>query len=207
VSRLYRINPDSFAAIKKEPEAYCFGFLLADGWVLTGDKGISVAVGEDDISVLDYIRKTCQATAPYYVKSRSSGFNAGGSLVGLNLCSRKMADDLASLGLTRNKSASAFLPDVPNHLMRHVLRGLFDGDGYIGSRQFILAGSSDLLNDVVRIGRNVGAALSVGTANNYPRLVGSRGSANFLRWLYEDCEFALPRKLAIFREHWKHSGT
>jgi intein/homing endonuclease len=205
MARLYTINPEAFAIIKNEQQAYCLGFLLADGWVSSGGKGIAVAVHEQDTSVLNYIQKTCGSNAPLFIKTRTSGFN-GSALVGVNLCSKAMVRDLAALGLVRNKSASTFLPKLQPNLLRHLLRGLFDGDGSIGTRQFWLTGSRDILNDVVEVGRRLETTLSIGSNNNYPRIWGGIKAAGFLHWMYADCEFALPRKLAIYKENWQVPG-
>ena len=199
--RLYTINPDSFASIEQESQAYCLGFLLADGWVMTGNRGISLAVHDRDVSVLDYIQKTCGSNAPRYIKTRKTGFK-GDTLTMIHLCSKKMTRDLASLGLIPNKSASTFLPELKPDLMRHLLRGLFDGDGSIGQRQFWLSGSHTILSDVIRVSRHTGATFSISICNSWPRLAGSRKDANFLHWLYMDCGFALPRKLATYRTSW-----
>lgn len=44
-----------------------------------------------------------------------------------------MANDLRSYGLTNNKSYNAFIPEqqIPNDLIRHYIRGYFDGDGSV----------------------------------------------------------------------------
>lgn len=208
IMRKFTINQDVFSEISSESVAYSFGFLLADGWLTTGNRGVSVATTETDISVLEYIRKTFGSNAPFHEKSRSSGFNSGGKLVILNLCSTKICSDLISLGLHRRKGADGTtLPDIPKHLMRHVLRGLFDGDGCISERQFWLVGSQMLLEQVQGIAKSMDVTLSIGMSNGYPRISAGKRSAEFLRWLYEDCEFALPRKLNIYNQHWKYPRT
>ena len=43
--------------------------------------------------------------------------------------SKIMYDDLKKIGMDENKSYSVRLPKINDNLMRHLLRGYFDGDG------------------------------------------------------------------------------
>ena len=50
----------------------------------------------------------------------------------LNFSNKKMASDLRNLKLYPNKSTTMFeFPDIPENLMKHFIRGYFDGDGSI----------------------------------------------------------------------------
>lgn len=200
--RRYSLNENAFSLISSEAGAYCLGFLLADGWIDTNDRSFSVAVHPTDQPVLDYLKSYCGSSVPIKIKTRNGGFSSGGILHRLTICSLKMTSDLGKLGVVRGKAKEGFLPQLSATLHRHLLRGLFDGDGSVGTRQFWLIGSHAILSDVVALGRTVGADLKVGMNNSYPRLHGSRRDRSFLRWLYDDCEFALSRKLERVKEYW-----
>lgn len=204
--RRYTIKDDFFADLDTEEKAYAFGFLLADGWLAHTKRYVAVAVHEQDRAVLDFLRGALGSDAPISTKVRSSGHGVAKSLLLTNFCSVRLVADLQRHGLVQNKSHGARLPDLPPAIMRHLLRGLFDGDGHIGPRQFFLTGSEAILSDVVRVSDGV-ASLRIGYNKGYPRIAGGRKDAGFLDWLYSPCAFALPRKLAAYEESWKRPGA
>lgn len=203
--RKYAINENTFENIDSEAKAYCLGFLLADGWIQYKGKGVTLAVQHQDMAVIDYLRVCCSSEAPTFVKQ---GKLNPRPLVGVNLCSMKLVRDLGLLGVVPNKSTTTRLPSLTYELTRHLLRGLFDGDGCITHRQFFLVGSSALLGDVIHVVQTrLGLTLPVGLSNGYPRIWGGRALGQFLHWIYSDCEFALSRKLSKYDTYWKHLGA
>ena len=206
MARKYQITEDTFALVDTEAKAYSLGFLLADAYVSTDRRTITLAVKRDDMAAVDYVRSCCGSTAPTFSKGRSSGYS-GGDLICVGLSSKKLVSDLGALGVTPRKSVSTFLPEIRSDLKRHLIRGLFDGDGCIGGRQFWLVGSPSVLSSVVKAGEEIGVGLKIGNSNGYPRLFGGRKDRDFLDWLYADCEFALPRKLDRYLTDWKRPGA
>ena len=54
--------------------------------------------------------------------------------VRVNVCNKKMCNDLFNLGIVSNKSLTLQFPkNIPNSLIKHYLRGYFDGDGSIST--------------------------------------------------------------------------
>ena len=85
-------------------------------------------------------RRSCDA--PLYPKISKGGFGGVERLQkSLNLGGRKLVSDLNALGVHANKTLTATFPAIRPDLERHLVRGLWDGDGWVGKRQFSLIGT------------------------------------------------------------------
>ena len=202
-NRLYHIDHDFFEDIATEEQAYILGFICADGCVHNSGKSVSVFVQKKDEHILNTIKQHTQNTSPIQTKIRSSGYAKGGILVGINLCSRKMVRDLALLGIMPCKSLTIEIPKIQHHLSRHLIRGIWDGDGHIGPRQIFLAGNDRIINTVKDLAEvHTGTILKVDYNNGSPRLHGNRSSKVFLDWLYHNSTIHLERKYDSYIKHW-----
>ena len=128
----YTLNERYFATIDTERKAYWLGYLYADGFV--GDEkhnnivflqkntdGYAVEQFASDINFDGVIRTT-----------KNVGGFAGELQKVINFSSKVMADDLRELKMeTRKSMTMTDLPPIPSELMRHFIRGYFDGDGSI----------------------------------------------------------------------------
>lgn len=126
----YTLNENYFDKIDTESKAYILGFIYADGFV--GDiKYNNIVVSVNDKEILDYIAKEIEFTGNIR-RTNKGGFNNSKPGYSLNFSSRIMADSLRNLGLYPNKSLTLTkLPKIKNELIRHFIRGYFDGDGSI----------------------------------------------------------------------------
>ena len=124
-----------------------------------------------------------------------------------------VSDQLTALGCHPKKSLTLKFPTcVPEHLLKHFIRGYFDGDGYIcistAQKKYIAYSSgclstTDFCNDLKLLligigiksgiytrsqsknGNGITAALTVG---------GRRNCKTFLDWIYTDSTVHLDRK-------------
>lgn len=134
-SRKYLCNFNFFETIDTEAKAYWLGFFAADGCVR--NKGtIVLALAAKDLVHLERFKKDLEAT--YRIYKYSARARKDGSVVhpvvNLTISSQKMVRDLEDKGIGRRKTFTLDFPSknqVPDHLMRHYLRGYFDGDGCI----------------------------------------------------------------------------
>lgn len=126
----YTLNENYFDEINTEGKAYCLGFLYADGFV--GDeKTNNVVFSSKDKEILEKIAKELEFTGDVR-KTRKGGFKNSQEGHSLNFSSKHMAKTLRKIGLYPNKSLSIDkIPNIPKPLLRHFLRGYFDGDGSI----------------------------------------------------------------------------
>lgn len=126
----------------------------------------------------------------------------------LTLYSVKMVRDLNKLGLHHDKSYSATLPSVAPELERHLLRGLWDGDGSIDKRMIGLIGTPSVLESTAAIiERHTGCVLRrrmAGKDKKYHYLLGSKRDAPAVRWMYDDVTLVLARKAeAASSDYWR----
>lgn len=134
--RIHTINENYFKVINTEEKAYILGFLCADGHV--SKNGVEFDISQKDTDILYHIRKCLNSDAPILEYLSKNPYNEstrkilGKSKVRFN--SVKLAESLFEKGLTTNKTYtlnSSILKFIPKYLIRHFLRGYFDGDGNV----------------------------------------------------------------------------
>jgi len=118
-----KINSNAFDKIDNESKAYWLGFLVADGCVCNGR--ITFRLAGKDYAHLVKFRQFLKST--HLIKRED---NHGYPSVCFSVTNRHIANSIRKLGIPKDKSHNLEnFPDVPKHLRRHFLRGLFDGDG------------------------------------------------------------------------------
>lgn len=122
----YTVNSHFFDEITTEAQAYVLGFILSDGHVSKGNH-IMFTIHKEDADILEKIRDAVGST--HSIKPTREKY------VSLNIASKVMADRLREIGLDNHKTFSLDIEKViqvvPDHLRRHFIRGMFDGDGSI----------------------------------------------------------------------------
>lgn len=126
----YLLNDNYFNEIDTEAKAYILGFIYADGFV--GDeKYNNIVISINDYDILQWMAKEIEFTGTIR-NTKKGGFENSKSGYSLNFSSKIMANRLREIGLYPNKSLTiSELPKISNELMRHFVRGYFDGDGSI----------------------------------------------------------------------------
>ncbi len=122
----YPKNETFFDAIDTEEKAYWLGMLYADGSV-SRDKMLEMTLAIKDKPLLRRL-SICLYGADRLRDYRSNAFPN----TRITLCSRHVYAALQRLGCHPRKSATLLFPtsdQVPVSLVRHFVRGYFDGDG------------------------------------------------------------------------------
>ena len=116
--------------IDTESKAYILGFIYADGFV--GDEKFNnIVIAVNDLEILEFIAKEFKFTGNIR-KTKKGGFENSKCGYSLNFSSKIMASRLREIGLYPNKSLTIdTLPQIDKKLVRHFIRGYFDGDGSI----------------------------------------------------------------------------
>lgn len=185
-----------------EKSAYIFGFILADGYIHKGaDQNVlQIEVASHDQDILYKIAQALDFKGKLYIRPKSIKFQTH------NI---KIIDDLHSKGIPLfDKSHTAKWPDnIPDDMVRHVIRGLVDGDGWSridsdGSYNFGICGTYELVSAVKD-------HLYYDCSNNKIRqqgpgcyrfnIKGEKG-IKLAQWLYEDSTIYLDRKFNIYKE-------
>lgn len=122
---LYNLDVDYFKNIDTEDKAYWLGFLYADGCVTQDKKSLHINLAPVDIEHLKKFIKCIQSN--HVVKYRDNN-----RYVSLIICNKQFINNLVDKGCVPAKSLILRFPSkdiVPDYLIRHFIRGYFDGDG------------------------------------------------------------------------------
>lgn len=135
------INHDYFEVIDTEHKAYWLGFIYADGSV-GQDKGkganggwtLAIELKYSDSYLLNELATDLQSNLlPREVKCNKNrnGWKSKHNAK-IAFSSKKLCQDLIKHGAVPNKTHKLeTLPPIPKRLIRHFIRGYFDGDGTI----------------------------------------------------------------------------
>ena len=200
--KIYKVNSNYFSQINWEEKAYVLGFIFADGSISKG-KGrnrLEIGLHPKDIDILQKIKNELSYSGLIYKKPDK---------VKLYINDEKLVNDLISLGATPKKSLTARFPLVPEGLIRHFIRGFFDGDGYItkskkGLRAGITSGSPFILEHINKYSSKycnaIGSIEKYKDANAYKLVYWCNQAMSFLDWIYSDNKISLDRKQKIYTE-------
>ena len=216
----YHINQNYFKQIDNEWKAYWLGFLYADGYNRikrnkTSEKMeyvLSVTLARVDKEHLVKLKNSLQSDT--VIRDRETKLNDKIFYNNqITFCNREICEDLNKLGCTPNKSLTLEFPTsdiVPDYLIRHFIRGYFDGDGcihinhekkrvslsFMGTENF-LNGLRDVLCEELGITRVV---IQSREGNKAKQIFWARIRACELifKYLYQDCNIYLDRKFDKF---------
>ena len=130
--RKYFHDEDFFEKIDSEEKAYWLGFMFADGYIVDNEKrygqdAFGLALAKDSIDSLEKFKKSIKATNPITWDTSKKGSQPQGRLL---MRSQKTVNDLIDKGCVKQKSLILQPPkNIPDDLIRHFIRGFFDGDG------------------------------------------------------------------------------
>lgn len=116
----YEIKND-LEVIDSEEKAYILGLWMSDGWVT--DNEICIKIHKDDRQLIEKIRDFFAPEVPIKEVKNTVSFR---------LSSIKLVEQFNSYGCIKNKTYSEMhVPNISKELIRHFIRGYFDGDGTI----------------------------------------------------------------------------
>lgn len=217
----YYINQDYFNIIDNEWKAYWLGFLYADGtnrikWNEKKHKMehvLKLTLCYKDKTHLEKFKKSLQNDSPIkdrIIKLNNKEFKS----CDINICNQKICNDLSDLGCVPNKSLILKFPNdkiVPKNLIRHFIRGYFDGDGcvhvnlsnkstvinFVGTKEFLSS-----LQDIFHNELKISYTKMTNQRNNKAFQITYGGIEEFEKiftYLYKDSNIYLDRKLEKFK--------
>lgn len=127
--RIYDVDESYFEVIDTPNKAYFLGFLYADGSVTDDDTNIKYTINliikKSDIEIVESFRNELKTNQVICVRDVDN-------TVGIRISSKKMVKDLVRLGCMQAKTHKLEFPEwLRDGLIRHFIRGYFDGDGCI----------------------------------------------------------------------------
>ncbi len=214
--RTYTVNEHAFDDVETNPEAaYWFGFLLADGCVMSTRKGcepikLALSLSEVDAGHVCSFRSFLKSTHPLVI-SASSGY-AGRPTHRIVISCPRLVKSLTALGLTARKSGREIAPDCLL-LNPHFWCGCVDGDGYVSMRStkgydnkrpyMGLVGSETLVGQFASFVKRLYpdcAANPRRMHSIWQFVITGKAAVTSICELYSCCPFALPRKASIASE-------
>ena len=127
-ARLFSPNlqEDYFEEINTNEKAYFLGILITDGNVFIKNKTykVSITLQEQDKYLIEEFCKEIKLNKK--VTSDCRGCYS------VQVCSKKMCEDLRKYHISPNKTFTIKLPQIDDKYMSHFLRGCVDGDGSVG---------------------------------------------------------------------------
>lgn len=126
INRKYNVNENFFNNIDTENKAYWLGFLWADGNITkttnraSGPNRLRICQQYSDLNHIEKFKKD--------IKSEHNIKKTKDNIAQLDINSRTMCRSLENLGFSL-KSKRIEVPKINNSLIRHFIRGYFDGDG------------------------------------------------------------------------------
>ena len=199
-STKYTLNRNFFSSIDTQEKAYVLGFISADGYIHRNLRSISITLSEDDIAILEAIRMVTGSNAELHHRINKDAVKPQ---VTLSLCSKELIRDLLALGITPNKSLTVRYPPISDLMAPHFIRGVLDGDGWIGEHQCEIVGSKFLLigiQDVIH--RITGCMWSARPIGRVLKLQCNRRDRSSMLWIYKGATLKLERKYQRFLRYW-----
>lgn len=126
--RNLELKHDYFERIESEEQAYLLGFLIADGNVYQKNQtyAVRLSVHTKDIYILELLKKELHSDNQITQASRRPHSSFA-------ICSEHLGKDLMSHGVIPRKTTYETFPEINTNLHRHLIRGLFDGDGWVST--------------------------------------------------------------------------
>jgi hypothetical protein len=211
VNRKYTLNQNYFDIIDTEERAYFLGLLYADGYNNEPKYLISIGLQERDIKILEKFNKSIDSNRPFCIsKLNDKNKNHQNSII-LSINSKQVSENLTKLGCHKAKSLTLKFPtdkQVPSHLIKHFIRGYFDGDGCIVYDEnntypkCSLVSTLDFCNELKTILMNeLDIKISIYNNNSKNKditksleICGNNKCIKFLDWLYKDSTLYIDRK-------------
>lgn len=205
--RSYRteVNDDYFNKIDTEHKAYWFGFMCADGYVNPIKNIVILKLVESDREIIDTFKKDIQYMGNLHIDSRHKN-----SQILISITSSKLSNDLSAKGCVQNKSLILNFPHIDKNLVRHFIRGYFDGDGCISGLKdpkIVIIGTKWFLKELNKwVHKQTGIGIKnlrkcpgyKGRPWNGSTMIyafgGRRQTEVFFKWLYKDATRFLLRK-------------
>ena len=205
------VNSNYFKTIDTEEKAYWLGLLYADGYV-NEESGIELTLKDKDH--VEKFKKAIDSTHNIQEKNTILN-NKTFTNYRISIKDKQISKDLIRLGCFQNKSLILKFPteeQLPNHLIRHFIRGYVDGDGTISisnskSPQAVLSivGTRCFINSYVlflekELDIKFGSYLGINGKAFSKTVCGNIKAKKVIDYLYSDINIYLDRKYEKYKE-------
>ena len=215
LQRKYKIDETFFDVIDTEEKAYFLGFLYADGYNNTDRNSVALSLKEDDKEILEKLNNLLQPKKPLqYVKIKTTNSSNQYRLV---IANKHISKRLVELGCDKAKTYSLIFPSekqVPKYLVRHFVRGYFDGDGWVGKKAINVVSTlnfcnslAEILNQELNVNSYIRARFPERKNNIRMLELSEKAARLFLKWIYKDSNIYLQRKYERFLKQMEYGKS
>jgi DNA-binding transcriptional regulator WhiA len=198
-SRKYNFNQNYFDNIDTPNKAYILGFLFADGNVNKKQTEMTIKLHNRDINLLEKIKLEMKSEHPIKkIIQKNKEDQVSFRISSIYLCKK-----LISHGVVPNKTFIIEFPELKEDLVRHFIRGYFDGDGCIHKiknrnsfKVTIFTASKSFIKSLTEIMlKNNMKVLTYKHSNGFSMCLNKKEDINnFYNLIYQDAEIFLLRK-------------
>lgn len=220
--RKYELDEHFFDNIDTQEKAYILGLLYSDGSNTISKGTVSISLQEEDKDLLEQINCIMRNGKPleYLDYSNKNDFGYHYKNQYRLLCfSSYMCSKLSELGVVPNKSLKIQFPTfIDKNLIRHFIRGVYDGDGSVSqgyrnpnnrpilltitcTKQFCEELQKVVFNEIGIRGGIHEASCHNGITKVFV-ISGRNVVKKFLDWLYEDSTIYLARKYNRYLDYY-----
>lgn len=199
-------NENFFEEIDSEIKAYFLGLIITDGYIIKNKtkKKNSAVLG---IELKESDKYILERFAKIFYENKSLAYKPSKKTYMLTIYSNKLCEDLAKFGVVPRKTNTVRIPDMNNEvLQRHLVRGIFDGDGTVfiskGVIKFGLYGNKqtvgafrDLLETRLNANR---VKITDKTTVQQITYASRKDVLSFYNFIYQDATIYLLRKKELF---------
>lgn len=207
--RIYKIDQYVFDRIDSEEKAYFLGFLAADGSNKTDVNTVELSISEKDREIVDLFKKFLKTDKK--IKIILPRKTEHSRQTKLTIYNKYLSERLEQLGICKNKSKYLKRIKIKEKLLRHFIRGYFDGDGHIGIKKtdkrfnFNISSTEYFckwLYNIFRDKFSITATLKFRYPNKHTGCMLYVGGENqilkILDWLYLEAKIKLTRKYEVY---------
>lgn len=210
--KIYSVKEDIFQNIDTEEKAWMLGFIYADGYIDSSKTKLKFTLAEKDKDVLEKIKSILRSNSPIKRKEgrQIKGTDYfGSSTVTLMISNAQICQDLEKHGAFYKKSLKLQFPlFLKDELIRHFIRGYFDGDGSItfGRHDFpkiSIASNKEFLEGIhdILLKENITSNIYASNRSKVNSLeINAKSSVEkFLNYIYKDSNIFMERKYQRYK--------
>lgn len=219
----YYVDDNYLNNFDTEDKVYFLGWMLSDGYIQGKDISLKLQK-KDDYIIEEMFGKFSKG----YKMQRKDNF------CGMSVSSENLSKKLKDKGCIQNKTEIGFdFPDLQPNLVRHFIRGYFEGDGSIGFRaarpnqrqisicspdkNFLIQFEKILntfniastITEEIRKGKGLvmpNKELNYNCKNMYRLILTNHiDKLKFYELIYKDCNIKLERKYVLYSEYYANT--
>lgn len=152
----YSIDEGFFDKIDTEDKAYFLGLLYADGYNNVNKTCVVLQLQEKDKEIIVALQQRLQPNKPLQYIKREHHKKKASNAWRISISNKHISEQLEHYGCGNKKSFRLRMPNLRDDLIRHFVRGYFDGDGSItfregGSSLFSIIGNIEFIQELQKI--------------------------------------------------------